>query len=98
MTNKWQPLDERIFSPVNSTTRSEYHRFPSDHPAEMISTLDAARMIVDSWQKLSITTMEAACTVYANGDGEDEGDGEGDEWSLYDFDAVAGGGEEVDSP
>jgi hypothetical protein len=42
-----------------------------------MQTPDVARMFVDSCEKLSVATMAAAWTIYANGD-VDEKDGESD--------------------
>jgi hypothetical protein len=53
-----------------------------------VRTPDAAQMRVDSWHKRSIAAMEAAWTIWANGSG-DEGNGQSNEWGLYDFTAVA---------
>jgi hypothetical protein len=52
-------------------------------------------MLVDSWQKLSIAAIEAAWTMCANGDSDEE-DRESNKWALHGFDTIANCGAKVD--
>jgi hypothetical protein len=66
-TDKLQPLNRRIFGCPEAATRAEYRRSSSNHPTEKIRAQDAARMLVDWWDRFSTAATEAAWTVYVSG-------------------------------
>jgi hypothetical protein len=84
MTDKLQPLDRRVFGCLTATARAEYRRFSAAHPGEKVRTPDAVRMLIHSWEHLSLAAVEAAWSVYDDRE-RHRPDGEDDEWDPDHF-------------
>lgn len=64
MTDRCQPLDLRVFGALKSIAKAAIYRKLADNPGCRIGMLDAVRILISSWEHLSLDAVNSAWAGY----------------------------------
>ena len=67
MTDRWQPLDFRVFGALKATAKKTIYRRMAEQPNERIGMNNAVAILIWSWNHLSSETLSEAWQPYMEG-------------------------------
>jgi hypothetical protein len=74
-TDRYQPLDQRVFGCLKATARSHYLRTTQGDATKKLKKKDAVAILLKSWEHLSSVAMESAWKIYEEGEEENGREG-----------------------
>ena len=64
LTDKFQPLDRRIFGALKASAKAQVYQFMSQNPGQRIGRLRAVQYLITSWKNLSQDAINSSWSIY----------------------------------